>query len=126
MKVKKSVAACETVFKLDRDAHLPEVLVTLASATKGKEERKKVKSSVKAKVVPAPEESKACVSRVFGPLASYPVPQPNKEKLQKILAEFPAARKASKTEESTCFTASEWQTTFNKLTGFNVTIASQN
>ena len=127
LKVKKSVAACESVFKLDRDAHLPEVLVTVACATEGREENKRAKNSVKAKVVASvAEESKACVSRVFGPLSSYPVPQPNKERLQKILAEFPAARKASKTEETTCFTANEWQTTFNKLTGFNVTIASQN
>ena len=65
------------------------------------------------------EEGK-CVSKVFGPIDRHPLPQRSREKLNKLLADFPQRRKQA---QENCFSASDWQLTFSKLTGLSVTIA---
>ena len=68
--ITKTKSACETVFKLDRESLLPSIVVKVAKPAVLKEERKLVKAS-----------PTKCVSKVFGPIDSIPLPTPNKERL---------------------------------------------
>jgi len=102
----KTKSACESVFRLDREASLPDITIRIAKMkVPSKDERKSKKT-------------KECTSKVFGPITRSSLPQPNLERLQKVLAEFPQRTKKAET----CLTAGQWQTTFTMLTGFDVKI----
>ena len=120
LEIKKTKPSTAAVFKLDREALLPSVLVNIGTH----EERKRGK-----KRQPEEQEEQKCTSLVFGQIGYNPVPRPNQERLQKLLAEFPQAKKpkvkaanAQQETTTTCFTATEWQSTFNKLTGFDIEV----
>ena len=117
--IKKSVPVSTSVFKLDREAQLPTIFVEIAKISIKKEKSKRTKKNTDV----GEEEETKCFSKVFGPIGKNPVAKPNSERLQKLLAEFPQRTKPKKKEtEATCFTATQWQSTFNKLTGFNIEI----
>ena len=70
--ITKTKSACETVFKLNREAQLPSIDVLVAKPVVMKEEKKK-------RVLASP--TLKCVSKVFGPIDSSPLPTPNQERL---------------------------------------------
>ena len=70
-KVVKTVAACATVHKLDRTAKLPMFDISIAPARE--ESKRSDGKRSKSKKVVVLEESKQCVSKVFGSIDAKPL-----------------------------------------------------
>lgn len=132
--LKKTQSACESVFKLDREARLPAISVIVAkpvfARADDKNDGRKKSKVITHKVQPPRREEtpkqaiddQYCVSRVFGQISENPVQKPNCERLKQLFSVFPQRKPGKRVQEATCFTATEWQETFNRLTCLDIKV----